>query len=198
MKICVFGASSALIDKVYIESGEQLGELMSTRGHSLVFGAGAEGVMGAVVRGVHKHGGEIVGVVPTFFNVDGILFEECTEMIRTETMRERKFIMEEMADAFIVAPGGIGTYEEFFEVLTLKQLGRHEKAIVLLNINGYYDKMIDMINYTTDNHFMTDGCRNLIYITDNNEDAVSYIENYVPQKYDIVQLRGLRNKPDKK
>lgn len=194
MKICVFGASSALIDKTYIESGEQLGSLMAERGHSLVFGAGAEGVMGAVVRGVHKSDGRITGVVPTFFNVDGILFEDCTELIRTETMRERKHIMEEEADAFIVAPGGIGTFEEFFEVLTLKQLGRHEKAIVLLNTNGYYDKMIDMINYTVENHFMTDGCRKLVYVTDDNNDAISYIENYVPQKYDIVQLRGLRNK----
>ncbi len=198
MKICVFGASSALIDDVYIKSGEQLGELMATNGHSLVFGAGSEGVMGAVVRGVHKHGGEIVGVAPTFFNVDGILFEECTELIRTETMRERKFIMEESSDAFIVAPGGIGTFEEFFEVLTLKQLGRHEKAIVLLNTNGYYDKMIELINFTTENHFMTDGCRKLVYIADTNEEAIEYLENYVPQKYDIVQLRGLRNKPDKK
>lgn len=198
MKICVFGASSALIDKIYIESGEQLGELMATKGHSLVFGAGAEGVMGAVVRGVHKHGGEIVGVAPTFFNVDGILFEECTELIRTETMRERKFIMEEMADAFIVAPGGIGTFEEFFEVLTLKQLGRHEKAIVVLNTNSYYDSMLKFIDFTTENKFMTDGCRKLFYVAKDNEDALSYLESYKPQKYDIVQLRGLRNKPEDK
>ncbi len=198
MKICVFGASSALIDEVYIENGEHLGELMATRGHSLVFGAGAEGVMGAVVRGVHKHGGEITGVAPTFFNVDGILFEECTEMIRTETMRERKFIMEERAEAFIVAPGGIGTFEEFFEVLTLKQLGRHEKAIVVLNTNSYYDHMLKLIDHTTENKFMTEGCRNLFYVATSCEDALSYIESYKPQKYDIVQLRGLRNKPDNK
>ncbi len=198
MKICVFGASSALIDEVYIKEGERLGELMVKNGHSLVFGAGSEGVMGAVVRGVYKNGGEITGVAPTFFNVDGILFEECTELIRTETMRERKFIMEEMADAFIVAPGGIGTFEEFFEVLTLKQLGRHEKAIVLLNTNSYYDEMIKLIDHTTENKFMTDGCRNLIKLCNTPEEALSYVENYVPQKYDIVQLRGLRNKPDNK
>ena len=150
MKICVFGASSSLIDDIYIEKGEELGEMMVKRGHSLIFGGGSEGVMGAVVRGVHRMGGEMIGVAPTFFNVDGILFDECTEMIRPETMRERKFIMEEKADSFIVAPGGIGTFEEFFEVLTLKQLGRHEKAIVVLNTNSYYDKMLDMIDFTTE------------------------------------------------
>lgn len=198
MKICVFGASSALIDKDYIVKAEELGEMMANRGHSLVFGAGAEGVMGGVVRGVHRCGGEMIGVVPTFFNVDGIIFEDCTELIRTETMRERKFIMEERSDAFIVAPGGIGTYEEFFEVLTLKQLGRHEKAIVLLNINSYYDSMIEMMKHTVDTKFMTKGCFDLVYVTDNNKDALDYIESYVPQKYDIVQLRGLQNTSRKK
>lgn len=194
MKICVFGASSALIDDIYIEKGEELGTMMVKRGHSLIFGGGSEGVMGAVVRGVHAEGGEIIGVAPTFFNVDGILFEECTEMIRPETMRERKFIMEERADSFIVAPGGIGTFEEFFEVLTLKQLGRHEKAIVLLNVNSYYDKMLDMINFTTESKFMTKGCRELFYVADSAEDALAYLESYKPKKYDIVQLRTMRNK----
>ena len=194
MKICVFGASSALIEDVYIEKGEELGEMMGKRGHSLIFGGGSEGVMGAVVRGVHRMGGEMIGVAPTFFNVDGILYNECTEMIRPETMRERKFIMEEKADSFIVAPGGIGTFEEFFEVLTLKQLGRHEKAIVVLNTNSYYDKMLEMIDFTTDNKFMTKGCRGLFYVAKTAEEALDYLESYVPQKYDIVQLRSMRNK----
>lgn len=194
MKICVFGASSALIENVYIEKGEELGEMMVKRGHSLIFGGGSEGVMGAVVRGVHRMGGEMIGVAPTFFNVDGILFDECTEMIRPETMRERKFIMEEKADSFIVAPGGIGTFEEFFEVLTLKQLGRHEKAIVVLNTNSYYDKMLEMIDFTADNKFMTKGCRELFYVAKTAEEALDYLESYVPKKYDIVQLRSMRNK----
>ncbi len=194
MKICVFGASSALIDDTYFKEGEQLGELIATHGHSLVFGAGAEGVMGAVVRGVHKYGNEIIGVVPNFFNVDGIIFEDCTELIRTETMRERKFIMEEAADAFIVAPGGIGTFEEFFEVLTLKQLGRHEKAIVVLNTNSYYNHMLDFIDYTIKNKFMTETCSKLFYVAKDNEDAISYIESYKPQKYNIIEMRSLKNK----
>ena len=101
-----------------------------------MYGAGANGLMGAVARGVCEENGTIIGVTPSFFNVDGILFENVSELITTETMRERKQIMEDKADAFIVTPGGIGTLEEFFEILTLKQLGRHGKAIVIFNQNG--------------------------------------------------------------
>lgn len=114
MNICVYGAASDEIDKIYTAEAEKLGEKMAKCGHSLVFGGGAGGMMGAAARGIHKNGGNIIGVVPTFFNVDGILFEHCNEMIRTETMRERKQIMEDRADAFIMTPGGIGTFEEFF------------------------------------------------------------------------------------
>ena len=114
MNICVYGASSNVIDKKYIEVTEELGRKMAERGHNLVFGGGANGLMGAAARGVYEKGGYIVGVVPTFFNVDGILFENCNEMIRTETMRQRKQIMEDRADSFIMTPGGMGTFEEFF------------------------------------------------------------------------------------
>ncbi len=91
-----------------------LGKKLAERGHTLVlFGAGARGLMGAAARGASAGNGEIVGVAPTFFNVDGIIYGKCTELIRTETMRERKQIMEDRSDAFIMVPGGIGTFEEF-------------------------------------------------------------------------------------
>lgn len=133
MKICVFGASSSTIDKSYVSQVEELGRKIADRGHGLVYGAGASGLMGAVARGVYEKKGEIVGVVPNFFDdedmgVDGRIFQDCTELIRTDTMRERKRIMEERADAFVIVPGGIGTFEEFFEVFTLKQLERHKQS----------------------------------------------------------------------
>ena len=96
--------------------------------------------MGAAARGASAGNGEIVGVAPTFFNVDGIIYDKCTELIRTETMRERKQIMEDRSDAFIMVPGGIGTFEEFFEVLTLKQLGRQvmtDTDEILSYLDGY-------------------------------------------------------------
>lgn len=194
MNICVFGASSAIIDEIYIKAAGELGEEMAKRGHNLVFGAGAEGVMGAVARGVKKFNGKITGVAPTFFNVDGVLYEHCDNLIRTETMRERKQIMEDSADAFIVAPGGIGTFEEFFEILTLKQLGRHEKAIVIFNFNSYYDDMITMINSAVEKHFMTAACKELAFVAHSEKEALDYLESYKPQKYNILELRNLRTK----
>ena len=133
MVICVYGASSDTIHPDFLKAGEALGSAMARRGHSLVFGGGGHGLMGAVARGVASSGGSITGVAPRFFNVDGVLFDGCTEFVYTDTMRERKAIMEERADAFLMTPGGIGTFEEFFEILTLRQLGRHNKPISVLN-----------------------------------------------------------------
>ena len=183
MNICVYGASSNAIDKKYIEVTEELGRRMAERGHNLVFGGGAGGLMGAVVRGVYEKGGYIVGVAPTFFNVDGILFENCNEMIRTETMRQRKQIMEDRADAFIMTPGGMGTFEEFFEVLTLKQLRRHSKPIIVYNVKGYYNPMIAMMNNAVEEKFMTDDCNRLYTVANTEEEVFAQLENYVSYSY---------------
>ena len=141
MRICVYGAASPSIDAEYIAKVEELGKIMAKRGHSLVFGGGKNGLMGAVARGVHDNGGEILGVIPTFFIEQSaeVLYEHCDKVVETETMRERKQIMEDNADAFIVVPGGIGTYEEFFEILTSKQLCRHNKPIAIYNVLGFYE-----------------------------------------------------------
>lgn len=193
MNICVYGAASADIDRTFMASAEELGRIIAKRGHSLVFGGGAGGVMGAVAKGVYKEHGKITGVVPTFFNVDGILFNDCDEMIRTETMRERKQTMEDRADAFITAPGGIGTFEEFFEILTLKQLGRHQKPIVLLNTNGYYDSMINMLNEAIEKEFLSEESRSLFYVALSADEAVEYIENYMPKEFNILTVRKFSN-----
>ena len=191
MNICVYGAASNEIDKKYIELGEKLGEEIAKRGHNLVFGAGGCGMMGAVARGVHRYGGKITGVVPTFFNVDGILFDHCDELIRTETMRDRKQTMEDLSDAFIMTPGGIGTFEEFFEILTLKQLGRHEKAIVNYNINDYFKPITAMIDKAIEGKFMTTASRELFYNTTDLDDIMNYIENYKPRHFNILETRKI-------
>jgi len=160
MRICVYGAASNEIDKSYIEAVENFGEEMAKRGHSLVFGAGGGGLMGAVARGVHRGGGKIIGIIPSFFRDETIeaIFDKCDELIFTDTMAERKTIMRDMAEAFIALPGGIGTYEEFLETLTLKQLGRHEKPIALLEALGYYEPMDAMLRHTVRSGFMAEGC----------------------------------------
>ena len=123
MNICVYGASSNQIDKDFIKAGELLGEEIAKRGHTLIFGAGANGLMGAAARGAASQNGKIIGIAPKFFNADGVLYEKCTELIMTGTMRERKQTMEDMSEAFVMVPGGIGTLEEFFEILKAIFLG---------------------------------------------------------------------------
>lgn len=142
MTICVFGAASDGIDEVYIKSAEELGEKMAQSGHALLFGGGATGVMGAAARGVHRGGGHIIGIAPRFFDKPGVLFPDCDELIFTDTMHQRKTIMEDKSDGFIIAPGGIGTLDEFFQVLTLRSLGQHGKPVAVFNPNGYYDELL--------------------------------------------------------
>ena len=120
MNICIYGAASADLDQIYYDKTEQLGRLMAKRGHGLVFGGGETGLMGAAARGVAAEKGYILGIAPKFFDKPGVLYQKCTDFIITETMRERKHLLEEKSQATIVAPGGIGTYEEFFEIFTLK------------------------------------------------------------------------------
>lgn len=160
MNVCVFGASSTQIDERYIAATEILGEMLAAE-HTLVYGAGGSGLMGAVARGMTRGGGQILGVVPSFLKVDGILYEGCDEIVYTDTMRQRKQIMDERSDAFVVTPGGIGTYEEFFEIYTLKQLGRHQKPVVIFNIDGYFDPLLAMLAHTVEEKFMQPTCLQL-------------------------------------
>lgn len=145
MDICVFGAASDAVREVYITETERLGERIAARGHGLIFGGGATGMMGAAARGAHRRGGRIVGVAPRFFDQPGVLTPLCSELIFTDTMDERKVIMEERADGFIIAPGGVGTLDEFFEVLTLRTLGRHDKPVALYNVAGYFDELLVLL-----------------------------------------------------
>ncbi len=192
MKICIYGASSNIIDDIYINAGENLGKAIAKSNHDLVFGGGAEGLMGAVARGTYNGGGTIIGICPSFFNVDGALFTNCTKMIYTETMRERKQLLEETADAFIITPGGIGTFDEFFEIFTLRQLGVHKKPIAILNTNGYYNSLIDMLNNTVNQKFMPIENMNLLYISENPDDIIDYIENYDPEKYKNSEFKFIK------
>ena len=178
MNVCVYGASSSAIDKVYIEAVEELGEVIAERGHAVVFGGGASGSMGAAARGARRRGGAVIGIAPTFFNVDGVLFPDCTEFISPETMRERKKLLEEKSDGFVITPGGIGTYDEFFEILTLKQLGRHNKPIVIYNVDGYYNPMLAMLADAMEKNFVMESVGELYTVLTDAEAVVRYIEEY--------------------
>lgn len=191
MNICVYGASSNLIADIYISACEDLGRKIAKDGHTLIFGCGAAGVMGASARGAKEAGGEIIGITPEFFNVDGMLYEDCDQVIRTETMRERKRILEEKSDAFIVAPGGIGTFDEFFEILTLKQLSRHTKAIVIFNINHYYDELLAFLDKAVKQEFLKNESLKLFEVFDNADDIMNYLADYKPVDLNILNFKNI-------
>ena len=191
MKICVFGAASPKIDEEYIRRVEALGEEMVKRGHSLVFGGGGNGLMGAAARGVQSQGGYIVGVIPSFFENENIeaVFEYCDEVVETATMRERKQIMEDRSDAFIIVPGGIGTFEEFFEIMTLRQLCRHNKPIALYNINGYYNELNAMMQAAVEKGFVRSAVVALYKTTDNIDELFEFLETPQPENLLVKDLK---------
>lgn len=173
MDICVYGASADELRSEYIEAARELGALIVCGGHRLIFGGGAGGLMGACARGAYESGGSVIGVAPRFFDEPGILFDRCTELIFTETMSERKAVMEDRAEAFIVLPGGIGTFEEFFETLTLKQLGRHSKPMALLNTLGYYGALLAALERAVEGGFMSGACLKLFSLCDTPAQALA-------------------------
>ena len=191
MKICVYGAASSLIENHFIEAGKELGRRMVQRGHGLVFGGGANGMMGAVAEGVFEKSGYILGVIPEFFQEAGaeISFKNCTDYIYTDTMRERKRELAENANGFIVAPGGIGTLDEFFEILTLKQLGRHNKPIAIYNIDGFFDELDAMMDKSIEKEFITHDCKELYAVFEDIDKMLDYLENYDEKDIDLNKVK---------
>ena len=177
MRICLYGAASPTIDPAYIQA-EEFGRELAQRGHSLVFGGGGQGLMGAAARGFHEGGGHILGIIPRFFAEDDIEATSslCDRVIETDTMRQRKQLMEENADAILMIPGGIGTYEEFFEILTAKQLCRHNKPIAIYNILGYYEPLNRLMEEGIRQGFIKDSVTELYTVSDNSQVLIRYLE----------------------
>ncbi len=191
MRICVYGAASPTIDPKYIEATEKMGEILANRGHNLVFGGGGNGLMGAAARGFKRGNADIIGVIPRFFDEEKVeaICDFCNQLILPDTMRERKQIMEDNADAFLVVPGGIGTYEEFFEILTLKQLCRHKKPIAVYNLFGYYNELNTTMLSAMDKEFINESCKSLYLISEDLDEIINYLENPVDNKYSIQELK---------
>ena len=176
MNICVYGASSTRLAAGYYDAARELGREIARRGHTLIFGGGERGLMGACAEGAAEYGGRIVGVAPRFFDEPGILRRDCTEFIYTDTMRERKAVMDERSDAIIAMPGGIGTYEELFEMLTAKQLGLHAKPMVLLNTLSCYSPLMALLEKCAEDGFMSEKCMELFSVCSLPSEAVDAAE----------------------
>ncbi len=178
--ICVYASSSNLIDRKYFDIASRLGEAIARNGDTLLFGGGVRGLMGAAATAVHRHNGRVVGIIPEALNQKGVVYETCDELIVTKSLRERKAIMDERSDAFIALPGGFGTLEELLEIITLKQLKYHNKPIVILNFDGFFDALLEQFGHIMDQHFAKPESSLLYHVTTDTEDALEYIETYKP------------------
>lgn len=180
MNICVYSSSSCTIEPVYFKAAAQLGREIALRNDTMIFGGGMLGLMGATAEAVHKNGGKVVGIIPKALNLKGVVYEYCNELVVTKGMRERKALMDSRSDAFIALPGGFGTLEELLEIITLKQLKYHSKPVVILNVNGFYDRLLEQFEYLIDNRFAKSQSRELYYVTKSTESALEYIDSYQP------------------
>ena len=176
MKICIFGASSDRLDGCYFQDAKTLGHLIADEGHTLLFGGGAGGLMGACAKEALSAGGTVIGIAPRFFDEPGILLKGCKDMILTDTMSERKNRMTELSDAYIALPGGIGTMDEFFEVITMLQLGLAHGTLVLLNTNGFYNSLLAFLHEMADGEFMSRNCLDLILVCDTPDEAMQAVK----------------------
>ncbi len=161
MKICVYCASSNSIDSRYHEAAREVGRLLAEGGHDLVYGGGARGSMGAVADGALAAGGRVHGVIPHFMKELEWAHEKLTRLELVGDMRERKHRMLSEADAVVTLPGGCGTFEELFEVLTLKRLGVVRTPVVLVNTLNYFDELVRMLERSIEEGFMGDEHRAL-------------------------------------
>ena len=173
--ICVFSSSSDEVDPVFFEAASRLGELIAQKGYGLVYGGGNAGLMGALARSAHQHGAGVVGIIPKLLHSKVQPLKCPHELIVTPDMRERKTVMELRSDAFVALPGGYGTLEELMEIITLKQLKYHSKPIVVMNIRGFYDPLLEFFEKLTEGKFAKK--RPLYYVTDDPKKVFPYIEN---------------------
>ena len=178
--ICVFCGSSSGARPEYIESGHLLADAMHARGLSLVYGGAHVGIMGAIANRLLELGGEVYGVIPhSLVNLE-VAHEGLSELIVVDTMHERKAKMADLADGFIALPGGLGTLEELFEVLTWSQLDFHDKPCGLFNVADFYGKLMEFLDYATAEAFMRQEHRDLL-LTDNTADGLlDQMLSYLP------------------
>lgn len=178
-RITVFCASSFGTEKIYEEQAIALGKTLAEQNIELVYGGANVGLMGAVADGALNAGGKVIGVLPNFLRSKEIAHLGLTELILVESMHERKTKMNDLCDGVIALPGGFGTLEELFEMLTWAQLGLHKKPIAILNVNGFYDSLIALLQTMTEKGLLKEVNREMLLVSDNIDDLLDKMKNYV-------------------
>ena len=179
--VCVFASSSNNLDENFYVEAQLLGELLGNAGMSIVYGGSRRGLMYACAGAVKEAGGELIGIMPEkLANMGFSNPDDCKEFHITEGMRERKALLDKLSEGVIAIPGGYGTLEELSEMIVQKQLGYNNKPIVVLNTAGFYDKLIEFMDSTILLNFANNNAKRLYYIASSPEEAIAYIQNYVP------------------
>ncbi|MHB1315084.1 MAG: LOG family protein [Christensenellales bacterium] len=180
--LCVYSSSSICLPSYHYEVSKQLAHQMAQKGYGLVFGGGTIGVMGVMAQTMTELSAPVIGVIPKALHIKGVVYERCSRLIVTETMRERKAIMEELAAGFIAVSGGFGTLEELMEIIVLKQLDYHNKPIVILNYHGFYDSLLKQFELFYEQGFAHTDTRSLYYVAKTPAEVWDYIAEYKPLK----------------
>ena len=184
MRLCVFCGSSAGHDPVYLETARAVGEALALNGIELVYGGASVGLMGAVADAAITKGGHVIGVMPQALADKEIAHKGLSDLRVVGSMHERKALMAELADGFIALPGGLGTFEELFEVWTWAQLGYHRKPCALLNAGGFYDKLTDFLDDVVERGFVKPIHRAMLIVESDPAALIQAIRAYEPPKVD--------------
>ncbi len=179
--ICVYCGSSSGIDPEIIHQAELLGKTLAQKEITLVYGAAKIGIMGAVAQGALDHNGKVIGVIPKFLQIKEVVHTGLTELIVNETMSERKLKLQELSDGFITLPGGFGTMEELFEVLTWSQLALHQKPVGMLNVNGFYDDLLKALKNMVDKGFLKQENLEILLVDTTVDGLLEQMNNFKPQ-----------------
>jgi uncharacterized protein (TIGR00730 family) len=182
MNICVFSSSSNAIADIYVNEAIDLARLIGQSNFCLINGGSNVGTMDVITREAGKHGAKTIGIIPEKLRDYNLASVHAHEIIVSGDMMDRKFKMRELSDAFIALAGGFGTLEEILEVITLKQLGYHHKAIVFINTNGFYDDLFRQFEKSYEEKFAKENYRNLYFIARNSDEAMTYLLNYKPEE----------------
>ena len=177
--ICVFCASGLGNNPVYGEKAFELGKLLAEKNIATVYGGANIGVMGKLADGALSAGGKVLGIIPDFLKKKEIAHDGLAELITVKTMHERKALMQEKSDGFITLPGGFGTMEELFEILTWGQLGLHRKPIGILNVNGYYEPLIQLVDKMIEEGLLREDFRKMLLISDSADELLDKMESYI-------------------
>lgn len=181
--ICVFASSSSAVDPVFTCAARGLGVTIAKLGCTLIYGGAHVGLMKVLALAVQQNGGKVVGVLPKQIHEKGFGYEGANELIVTEDLRERKAVMEQRADCFVALPGGFGTLDEMFEFLTLKQLQFHNKPVVFLNINGFYDPLAQFFWNLYEKRFANPESHILYCFAPDVEGVFEYLDSYEPKEF---------------